>query len=247
MSSQRPKRSISKPSRYMTTSSDEAPQRTKTARSITEIQTNIQDDIHDIRRTIEDPIYSNNSLTQNNSHTYISSHTNIGTQTSHITTPQSDTNVLSSHQDSTIIQSHLQNETNAQSYIDLPACSYSFNNDIQNTHTHDYNTFSGNISYADNSTYFQDNGNYGTRRDSAQNWYVGGSTGRAAGVSPGRSAGVSIRESTGGLTGRSTGESAGVSTGGSAGVLTGGLAGGSTGGLMAHNQRNLTQEKSDIR
>lgn len=87
----RPKRIISKPPRYLTTSSDEEPKRRRTQ---TVDNTTMEDDIEDIRHTLQDyeeDNNQNNNLSLSYSNTYVPppapSHTHTYTRTSHPTIP----------------------------------------------------------------------------------------------------------------------------------------------------------------
>lgn len=200
--SERPKRVISKPSRYVTTSSDDAPPKPKRVATTTSA-VEVQEDIHDIRMTLEeeDSIYPNNDNYNNNNNYfthYTSSHTHVQPETniqSHISAQsntnihspiitQLDANFQSFDQRDTIIQPHINDQahTHTQSYINVqPSCSLSHNTHVSQTSqplTQNYNTqhVEKVISYADNALIeFQDHrGNSGTRRDiPSQNWNVG--------------------------------------------------------------------------
>lgn len=120
------KRIIAKPSRYMTTSSDEASKRKKTAPI-----GDIQDDVNDIRNTLENDsnnyenfIPSNNNTNNTNTlfRSYTQQHvlpcTNTYTHTTHSDT---DTNTYTNIQSYTNIQPHTNSEphTNFQTYTNI--------------------------------------------------------------------------------------------------------------------------------
>lgn len=168
--SERPKRAISKPSRYVTTSSsDEAPPK---QRRIAMVPGEVYEDIQDIRRTLEEDSVlfndNNNISPHSSSYTHIHQSENIP----HI----EHTNFQSSSQRDTIVQS------NTRSYINMTPRSVSHNIHTSQTtplhimNTHDYDTLhvGRQASYADNTfVEFQDHDGNGKRDVPSKNWNVG--------------------------------------------------------------------------
>lgn len=198
MFQQRPKRVISKPSRFMTTSSDEAPPKLKrVATSTSAGEKHVQDDIQDIRRTLEkDLVYFNNA--DNN---YSHNNKNYSQFSSFDTYNQPQANIIQTHAEihsNTNFQSsgqqdtHINNETHThtQSYINLEPRSLSHNTHVSQTAqslTQNYNT-QGNerASYSNNViTNVQDHsGNFEARGNVlSENWNanIGESTARQHG------------------------------------------------------------------
>lgn len=81
----RPKRTVSKPSRYQTTSSDEAPRRKRVSLHNTTTIENIDGDINDLRGTMEDSFTNN---TKNTNYQHIPLHAQYHTTPSHTNTNQ---------------------------------------------------------------------------------------------------------------------------------------------------------------
>lgn len=195
--SARPKRVISKPSRYVTTSSDEVPPKQRRDEGSSETRRvstipragEIQEDIQNIRRALLEVEQDHTILFNNNNNysmQYPSSNTYVQPQTkiqSHVAA-QSDTNFQSPGQRDTIVDIDDQAQTFPETYINLEPFSLSQRNinvsQAAQSLTQSYDTLHvGKERYADNA--FQNNAfhseNSGAHRDvPPQNWNVGGST-----------------------------------------------------------------------